>query len=249
MAASSPSRCIIAPPAKSCRSTTRARPAQSPYKLLRNIVNREPPTAADCGSHRLAPARWPTLANPAQLRVLNALSALALGLASDGSPDGNPWSRSPRQGAWVEIGSGMIRSVENFTVCGLSHTTAGANRVECSFSLDLRPATNGRPSFVHLRDSARANHAFCWNLGTPLREATNRRWGFESPVRKPTPPGQHIRLERRFVRFQDVTRKARKMLRLRSIGAKAEFKAKGSNNLGVCAHAPAQTAGRTSAPR
>jgi hypothetical protein len=37
-------------------------------------------------------------------------------------------------------------------------------------------------------------------------------------VRKPTPPGQHIRLKRRFVRFQDGTRNARKMLKLRSIG-------------------------------
>ena len=182
MAASSPSRCIIAPPAKSCRSTTRARPAQSPYKFFRNIVNREPPTAADCGSHRLPPARWPTLANPAQLRVLNALSALALGLASDRPPDGNPWSRSPRQGAWVEIGSGMIRSVENFTVCELCHTTAGANRVECSYSLDLRPATNGRPSFVHLRDSARANHAFCWNLGTLARDNQSALGNFRARV-------------------------------------------------------------------
>ena len=37
-------------------------------------------------------------------------------------------------------------------------------------------------------------------------------------MRKATPPGQHIRLVRRFVRFQDATRKARKMLKLRSIG-------------------------------
>ena len=55
-------------------------------------------------------------------------------------------------------------------------------------------------------------------------------------MRKATPPGQHIRLERRFVRFQDVTRKARKMLKLRSIGAKAEFKAKGFKQSGVRAH-------------
>ena len=47
---------------------------------------------------------------------------------------------------------GMIRSVESLTVCELHHTTEGAYRVECSFSLDLRPAAIGRPSFVHLRD-------------------------------------------------------------------------------------------------
>ena len=38
--------------------------------------------------------------------------------------------------------------VEHLTVRELRHTTEGANRVECSFSPDLRPAANGRPSFA-----------------------------------------------------------------------------------------------------
>ena len=43
------------------------------------------------------------------------------------------------------------------------------------------------------------------------------------PVRKPTPPSQDIRLARRFVRFQDGTRKARKntVIPCKSIGAGA----------------------------
>ena len=66
--------------------------------------------------------------------------------------------------------------VEHLTVCELRHTTAGANRVECSFSLDLRPAANGGPSFaIHLRDSARATMRSAGTLALPLR--INRRWG------------------------------------------------------------------------
>ena len=56
------------------------------------------------------------------------------------------------------------------------------------------------------------------NLGASLADQSGLGEIFGAPVRKATPPGQHIRLKRRFVRFQDGTRKARKMLKLRSIG-------------------------------
>jgi hypothetical protein len=51
-------------------------------------------------------------------------------------------------------------------------------------------------------------------------------------VRKPTPPGQHIRLKRRFVRFRDGTSKARKMLKLRTIGIRDYVVLEGKQRIG-----------------
>jgi hypothetical protein len=50
-------------------------------------------------------------------------------------------------------------------------------------------------------------------------------------VRKPTPPGQHIRLKRRFVRFRDGTSKARKMLKPSTIGIR-DYVLEGKQRIG-----------------
>ena len=66
--------------------------------------------------------------------------------------------------------------VEHLTVCELRHTTAGANRVECSSPLNLRPAASGRPSFaIHSVTQRGPPMRFAGTLVLPLR--INRRWG------------------------------------------------------------------------
>ena len=68
--------------------------------------------------------------------------------------------------------------VEHLTVRELRHTTEGANRVECSFSPDLRPAANGRPSTSVTQ--RRPPMRFAGTLVLPLR--INRRCGNQSAL-------------------------------------------------------------------